>query len=176
MVAFLGTKRYNFLVVSVVEVLEWLRTNRELNVRKGQPMNRQIYPTFGILLVLCFFPVSKLSAQISTSNPYGSALSALNLPNARGRIFNNPSVSPYLSLLNNNDVSSGIPSYFTSVRPRLEQRAAREQQDRQIKRLQTQTSSLRRDISRAGQQGGAFATGHPTRFGNYLHFYPSLGR
>ena len=38
---------------------------------------------------------------------------------ARDRVFNSPSVSPYLSLLSQDD-SYGVPNYFTRVKPRLE--------------------------------------------------------
>ena len=101
----------------------------------------------------------------------------LALQSLRSRIPSTPTVSPYLSLLANQQ--TGLPTYFTRVRPQLEaQRRAREQdrQNDQLQRLQSQVNTVRRDLTRSQQNTGVFPTGHPTRFANYSHYYPTLNR
>lgn len=139
-------------------------------------MYRLIPRIIGSYVVFLFCLLDSVSAQTLPGSVNNSYRKYLNVPNPMSSVLNNPSVSPYLSLLNNNDSMSGIPSYHTAVRPRLEARDQRQRQNKQIRRLQSQTSNMRRDMARSNQRGGAFATGHPTRFGNYLHYYQSMRR
>ena len=89
---------------------------------------------------------------------------------ARDRVFNSPSVSPYLSLLSQDD-SYGVPNYFTRVKPRLEAEQRSQRQQMQLNRVQSQVSRTRRELNRSQSSEGMFPTGHPTRFGNYSHYY-----
>jgi len=53
-----------------------------------------------------------------------------------------PTISPYLNLFRDEEERpESLPSYFTFVRPQLEQQAAREQQQREIQNLQRQVQS-----------------------------------
>ncbi len=101
----------------------------------------------------------------------------LALQSLRSRIPSTPTVSPYLSLLANQQ--TGLPTYFTRVRPQLEaQRRAREQdrQNDQLQRLQSQVNTVRRDLTQSQQNTGGFPTGHATRFANDSHYYPTRNR
>ena len=112
--------------------------------------------------------------KLQGRNP--SAASSL-ANNISGYVTSRPSVSPYLSLLNVSNAVAGLPSYHTAVRPRLEQQRQQQeqmQQQNKLRRLQAQVSSVRRDMQQAQQGNGLFPTGHPTRFGNYLHYFPGL--
>ena len=129
----------------------------------------------GILTVDAYGQLT-YAPRLQGRNP--SAASGL-ANNISGYVTSRPSVSPYLALLNVSNAIAGLPSYQTSVRPRLEQqRQQREQvqQQRQLQRLQTQVSTVRRDLQRAQQANGMFPTGHPTRFRNTSHYYPALLR
>jgi len=125
--------------------------------------------------------ISLLAAIATFSLFLENAQAQLGLGNQsiRSRILNRPTVSPYLSLLSVDNQSAGLPTYHTRVRPRIEaQRRAREQdrQNDQLQRLQGQVNTVRRDLTRSPQNQGTFPTGHPTRFGNYSHYYPQLNR
>lgn len=84
-----------------------------------------------------------------------------------------PTVSPYLSLLEQTGLNNATPTYFTRVRPRLNQREQSLSQQREIRRLQSQVNNVRRDFTQAVQRNAVFQTGHPTRFGNFMHYYPN---
>ena len=95
------------------------------------------------------------------------------------RVLNRPTVSPYLSLLSRDNQQAGLPTYFTRVRPQLEAQRRAQEQDRQndqLQRLQRQVSQTRRQITQAQRNQGVFPTGHPTRFSNHSHYYPTLSR
>ncbi len=113
---------------------------------------------------------SHVSAQVNFPSGYRSM---------RSRIHNRPTVSPYLSLLSVDNQTNGLPTYFTTVRPRIEaQRRAQEQdqQNDQLQRLQRQVSTVRRQMTQAQRNNGVFPTGHPTRFNNYSHYYAAFSR
>ena len=119
--------------------------------------------------LLSFFPLDA-HGQLGLRRPSSSV---------RSYILNRPSVSPYLSLLNRDDLSVGLPTYHTRVRPQIEaeQRAKEQaQQTEQIRQLQSRVSSVRRDLTSAQNNNAVFPTGHPTRFRNYSHYYPALFR
>ena len=79
---------------------------------------------------------------------------------------NGSTVSPYLNLLNNNNI--GLPAYQTMVRPVLDAESAIQRQGNSIQRLQQQANSG--PTSRGGS-----GTGHTTYFMNYSHYYPRSG-
>jgi hypothetical protein len=87
-------------------------------------------------------------------------------------IYNRPTVSPYLNLLQSNRF--GISNYQTLVRPMIEQREASIQNQANIQQLQQQFQSGQAAAMRRGSSGGARSTGHPSRFFTYLHYYPVL--
>jgi hypothetical protein len=84
-----------------------------------------------------------------------------------------PTVSPYLNLLNRQ--GQGLPNYQTLVRPyvRSEQEFARQQN--QIQRLQRQQGSLAAGAGLTGARGVSTqirGTGHVTRFMDTSHYFP----
>jgi hypothetical protein len=83
-------------------------------------------------------------------------------------LLNRPAVSPYMNLMRSD--SGRNVNYDTLVRPQMESMQRSVFQQRQIQQLQ-------RQVSQGAQQGGDAAglTGHRTFFGNYSHYYPSLG-
>ena len=89
-----------------------------------------------------------------------------------------PTVSPYLGLLQQQNLG-GVPAYHSVVRPRLQQIQQQREQDQQraqIAQVQNHLSSVRHNIRRAQDNNGVFPTGHPTRYGNTMHYYPALIR
>ena len=122
----------------------------------SRPIMAVVPLALGIILVSAQFA----PAQISMGN----------FTTARDRVFNNPSVSPYLQLLSQDD-SYGVPNYFTRVKPRLEADQRSQRQQMQLNRVQAQASRTRRELNRSQSSAGIYPTGHPTRFGNYSHYY-----
>lgn len=84
-------------------------------------------------------------------------------------IYNRPTVSPYLNLLQTNQF--GITPYHTLVRPQLEAREALQQQGSNIQRLQQQQARQQQAFRGARGGMGTLRTGHETRFMNYSHYY-----
>lgn len=76
-----------------------------------------------------------------------------------------PTVSPYLNLLQTNN--QGIIPYQTLVRPQIDARNAFQRQGAAISQLQQQV------FTSPGGGSGPRATGHPTVFMNFSHFYPA---
>jgi hypothetical protein len=78
-----------------------------------------------------------------------------------------PTISPYLNLFRDeNENSESLPSYFSFVRPQMEQQAANQQQQREIANLQRQVQG--------GAQARAVSTpgaGVPSRFMDTAQFY-----
>lgn len=129
--------------------------------------------SLAVLFPVCSFAQSanRPSSSIST---LASRNGSLNVTN---RINNNPTVSPYLRLLQGNGgAASGIGSanaiYQTQVRPQLERRQQAAQQQQQIQGIQRDLGRLRQQYSQPST--GFMQTGHPTRFMSYSHYYPSL--
>ena len=134
-------------------------------------MVRSFYFGFAlsISILLCNSDVvrGQLSYKLPRSNFGGRSALAYSL--------NRPTVSPYLGLLSQGASQSGIPKYFTNVRPRLEQRERIRQNEMKVQRLQQDVNQARTTAIR-GRGTNGLQTGHPTRFMNYLHFYPALNR
>lgn len=90
------------------------------------------------------------------------------------QVLRRPTVSPYLNLLSSPN-ENGVPTYFTQVRPQIEARNAAQRIQRQFGSVQQQFNSLNSRVSQ-NQQGGVLITGHPTRYMNYLQYYPGFNR
>lgn len=90
-------------------------------------------------------------------------------------ILNRPTLSPYLNLARN-DIggSSGLPNYYTFVKPELDRRQDAAVQQSQIRQLQNQVSGVQANLQQAQQRGRAAVSGHPTRFMSYSHYYPLM--
>lgn len=88
-----------------------------------------------------------------------------------------PTVSPYLNLVTQQSQTGFTPIYQNMVRPQIEQRETQLRQESEIVRIQNQLSRVSSDVQsiQSGNRG-QFATGHPTRFMTYLHYYPALNR
>lgn len=79
-----------------------------------------------------------------------------------------PTVSPYLNLYRDEDISD-LPNYYTYVRPQFEQQATNNRQAAALGRLQNQ---VRQATAPAGDgRYGAPGTGHSTHFGNTGRYY-----
>lgn len=89
------------------------------------------------------------------------------------QLYNRPTVSPYLNLLNPVAAANSVPNYFTLVKPQLEQRAALTQQQSEISRLNRQVSTPRRGRQ---QQSQVRSTGHATQFMFYGPYYRQMGQ
>jgi hypothetical protein len=87
-----------------------------------------------------------------------------------------PSVTPYLSL-DLLESQTGVPSYYTLVKPQLDQAATNQAQQLQNRRMQQQMrrASVSGIVPR-GTSGGMPTTGHSTQFMNNGGYYPGLPR
>jgi len=92
-------------------------------------------------------------------------------------IYQQPTVSPYLNLLNRSN--AGLPSYQTLVRPQIEQQQQDIKQRLDIQKLQRGQKSLianqERGLAQRGISNEIRGTGHVTVFMDYLHYYPRPG-
>jgi hypothetical protein len=119
---------------------------------------------------LAMFGTSRVDAQGSGFRPRG-ANAALS---TRDFLASRPTVSPYLNLLRRESEISA-PNYQTLVRPALEGRQMAARQQASISQLQSRVTNMQGQMASQGQ-GTRFATGHPSRFMSYLHYYPGFGR
>ena len=89
-----------------------------------------------------------------------------------GQVFNRPTVSPYLNLLRGTG-SGSLPSYYTLVRPQIEQRQENIRQQAALQQLETRINQpLRANVQPGtGASSAIRGTGHATYFQNYSHFY-----
>ena len=128
-----------------------------------------------VTVVLALFPTSCAWGQYTQQNRL-SGFSA-NFRSTSSAILSRPTVSPYLALTDltgsgNVDTSR---NYFTQVRPNLEGQATQRQTQRALITLQNDVAAARSAAARQSQ-GQVRGTGHPTRFGSLLHYYPGLRR
>ena len=88
------------------------------------------------------------------------------------QVLNRPTVSPYLNLLRGSGNAS-LPTYYTLVRPQIEQRQENIRQQAAIQQLQTRINQPLRTQAPAGTGASSAirGTGHATYFLNYSHFY-----
>jgi hypothetical protein len=84
-----------------------------------------------------------------------------------------PTVSPYLSLLENSN--SYTAQYQSRVRPEIEQRQINFEQANRLANLQRQVD---RSLTQQSQYRDSTlrGTGHVTFYRNYLHYYPTLAQ
>ena len=97
-------------------------------------------------------------------------------------ITSRPTVSPYLNLINPNpnSFSSSVGRYQNFVRPQLDQFDRNVRTQSRLRGLQNQiqqiqTTAIGPARNGMGQQQQVFATGHPSVFQYYSHFY-AIGR
>ena len=92
--------------------------------------------------------------------------------------LSNPTVSPYLSLLQRQ--SEGLPLYYTQVRPQIEQMDFNRNQQTAVNRVQSQLNNVQQQQQQGvGQFGqiGIRPTGrrgvsdYRLMFGNHSHYY-----
>jgi len=122
-----------------------------------------------------------LAAQADTACAQDYTAGASVYRSTQNYLYNRPTVSPYLNLTTR-DANQGLPQYFTSVRPRLEQRQRQVAQQRQNSQLQRQLNQVTaRQAQMAQQQQGMILTGQMgwsrqgnPRFGIYLNHYPGM--
>ncbi len=121
------------------------------------------YATAMVALVITLGVTESAEAQL---NP--ARRSFLN------QVFNRPTVSPYLNLVNPG--GGGFqPNYHTLVRPLLQQQSINRQNALDLRRLQqrvTTNTQARLQTDPTGLPG----TGHPTRFMFYGSYYSQLNR
>ncbi len=85
-------------------------------------------------------------------------------------------ISPYLSL-DVVETTSGMPNYYAFVQPQLQQRAAVEQQNQQIRRLQQQVRIAQaQGIASQPSSNGMPTTGHSSQFMNLGTYFPGSVR
>ncbi len=139
------------------------------------------------ILILLAGTTSVLTAGTSLAQTGDSPFSQRNNQFNRGRSafrhdtnflrqsFSRPTVSPYLNLLREDGI--GLPTYHTTVRPALQQRATNQQQALAIRQVQDQfNTAFVAQQSGRGQPAGIRPTGHATQFMNFLHYYPGFRR
>lgn len=128
--------------------------------------------------LLVLFVCAQAHAQVSFEAQQRAASFRYrgNAMTSTAATLSRPSISPYLALT---DVGgTGIDQsarYFTQVQPRIQRQQAQQQQQLQIQSMQRDMSAMRSRTARASQNG-ARITGHPTRFGFYSRYYPTLNR
>ncbi len=84
-----------------------------------------------------------------------------------------PSISPYLAL-DQLESSSGVPNYYTFVKPQLDQNTMNQAQQVQYRRMQKQMRrATTAGIMPTSLSGGMPTTGHSTQFMNPGGYYPS---
>ena len=103
-------------------------------------------------------------------------LSQTTVGSQRPAFMSRPTVSPYLAMV---DVSgTGFDysrNYFTSVLPRFNDTAAQQRSQQAIYQAQRAAASMRSAAAQRAQSP-ARTTGHPSRFSNYLQYYPGFRR
>lgn len=106
------------------------------------------------------------------SGAFGNALGRANKPFSS--ISKGPSVTPYLAL--DNPFTSSATSYYTQIRPQLEQQRINQNQQRQNQLLQRQISQFtsQRPYDPTGSETQA-PTGHAATFLNQAGLYSNYG-
>lgn len=122
-----------------------------------------------------------VAGAVLLSLPHVSFAQTTNTSYLRNFVSNRPTTSPYLALvqspidqLNSRGAARLSNTYLNRVRPRLEERQAAVQQQRQLDHMRRQLSQVQADVRKAQEQGSFGVTGHPTRFMQYYHYYPGF--
>jgi len=82
-----------------------------------------------------------------------------------------PTLSPYLILDEDEDDTQNVPSYFTQVRPRLEQQQTNRAQQREIQQLRGQLQTMTGGVGGATQYEASRA---PARYMDTGQFYSGM--
>lgn len=119
--------------------------------------------TVAAVMSIC---AGEAAAQYDVFNPSRSIM--------RGASIRRPTVSPYTELL---VPGAGATSYFTRVRPQLQQQQINRQAAANFQQLQREIGQISQS-NRSGPRSDETirATGHPTRFFFYGTYYPGLNR
>ena len=138
-------------------------------------MMRHLPVTTVATLVFAGLASSSCLAQFSQQNRITRYSGNLRTPTSN--ILSRPTVSPYLALtdLTGSGNIDSSRNYFTQVRPQLDSQASQQRNRQAIINVQNRVASLRSTAARQSFPG-VRSTGHPTRFGTYLHYYPGFGR
>lgn len=113
------------------------------------------------ILGICILTVVASLQAVGTARAQGASR-----PPGRSSYSNRlrrPSVTPYLNLFRQD--SLGQPSYYTLVRPQLEQQQINGRQDLAFRELDHAVAEERRERQTLP------ATGHPVRYRYFSHFY-----
>ncbi len=128
-------------------------------------------------LSICLFLTTALVAVLASD-----ASAQFNRPsfNSFQNVVNRPTVSPYLNLINpGGGFDASVARYQNYVRPQLDLQQRNRQTDAQLRGLQDQFRQLEQVRASATRtsatQQAQFATGHPSVFQYYSHYY-QLGR
>ena len=132
-----------------------------------------IRPSISTLLLLSGMVI--WTAQTAQAQLYKPRRGSSIRTNTLNFLIDRPTVSPWLNLARNENITSGLPNYFSLVRPQLDQRRSSAHQRSRITQIQQQLNQVQSARRIRSNQGG-ISTGHPTRFGVYLHYYPGLNR
>jgi hypothetical protein len=132
---------------------------------------------FRCVSIVGFLSAVCAAFQFNSCSAQGFVPRSMSVSRAtRDYIVNRPTVSPYLNLTRRTS-QFAPPNYQTLVRPALERRAREAQQSATMRRLQSDVLSLQGQMELGrSRQSGQFASGHPTGFFAYMHYYPGLQR
>lgn len=130
-------------------------------------------------LLTCWAGDERAAAQYNNYNPASRYTRSYNNYASRS-LYRNPSVSPYLNLLQNNSgLTSLTPNYQAFVRPQLEARRQAQATNRSLQTLGSQVGGLQQQLGQPTRAGGLLRpTGRPegsagltSYYGNHLHYY-----
>jgi hypothetical protein len=93
-------------------------------------------------------------------------------------VSSSPAVSPYMNLFRDDFGDASDLNYQTLVRPQLQQQQYNQQFQRQNMELSSRVQKISAQSAFQNPSGSEsmYPTGHPTAFGGYSHFYPSLSQ
>ncbi len=126
--------------------------------------------TLGLAVAALWVGVSS-SQGLGPVGSFGGASRGPSRPEysrSRGR----PTVSPYLNLFRADGTSA--LNYYNLVRPQVDQYRGQQMQSYEIGRLEQQIGVLEANAAAGGRRSASpvRATGHPSAFFNYSHYFP----
>lgn len=120
-------------------------------------------PRTMILVALLALVALAIPGTASAQAPYQGGFASGHSDNPNG-----PTVSPYMNLLQNNNVLGPPTNYQSLVKPLIDQQSAIRRQGNSINQLQQQVNSNGPNVTTPGGR----ATGHQTYFQNLSHYFP----
>ncbi len=140
--------------------------------RLSQESNSANYSSERIRSAIINNAVPRFGTSGVTTGTIGNALGRANKPFSS--ISRGPSVTPYLAL--DNPFTSSATSYYTQIRPQIEQQRVNQNQQRQNQLLQRQISQFtsQRPYDPTGSETQA-PTGHAATFLNQAGLYSNYG-